>query len=329
MPNTQFGLLQLACYRSAGNFVKLPLYTRSTFLFMPGNKKEGYLLSHLYLPLKAFMLETRRGPAWPGLIESRQWSPAWLITAEHSNFLARSLGSHPKTSIYSIQRFACTSQFGAPVQPSIHFRWSKFSTHKQIHAKMVAALLLLTMSAAFVGASDARGQSDYLTSYDSSAISRAMLTNLQQGESSSSHPVVQPDEMVVQPHKPWHKKDTTLRPALLLLVAIAAVAAMSFLVLQCFGALTSGHSPASAARRLAHGRDPRDCQVSGDDSVSRGTVWVYPPSLAACSGSTTRWACPAPWHHPLRMKQLPLRLTISMAGQRCNYMLTHISKCGL
>ena len=207
------------------------------------------------------------------------------------------------------------------MQPSIHFRWSEFSTHKQIHAKMVSALL--TMSAPFVGASDARHQSDYLTFYDFSASSRAMLTSLQHGESSSSHPSV-------QPHKPWRKKDTTLRSALLFLVAIAAVAAMSFLVLQCFGALASGHSPAPAARRLAEGgRDRGDCQVSGDDSVSRGTVWVYPPSLAACSGSTTRWACSAPWHHPLRMKQLPLRLTISMAGQRCNYMLTHISKCGL
>ena len=209
------------------------------------------------------------------------------------------------------------------MHPSIHFRWSEFSSYKRIHAKMVAALLLLTMSAAFVVASDARRPSDYLTSHEFSASSSVMLTNLQQGESNSSHPGV-------QPHKPWRKSDTTLRPALLFLVSIAAVAAMSFLVLQCFGALASGHNPTSAARRLAHGgRDRGRCQVSGDDSVSHGTVWVFPPSLVACSGSATRWVSPPPLHHPLHMKQLPLRLTISMAGQRCNYMLTHISKCGL
>ena len=84
---------------------------------------------------------------------------------------------------------------------------------------MVAALLLLTMSAFFMGASDARRQSDYLTSYDFSASSRAMLTNLQQGESSSYHPGVQPD-------KPWRKKDTALCAALLFPVSIAAVAAV-------------------------------------------------------------------------------------------------------
>ena len=179
------------------------------------------------------------------------------------------------------------------------------------------------MSAAFVVASDARRPSDSLTSHDFSASSSMMLSNLQQGESSSSHPGV-------QPYKPWRKSETTLRQALLFLFSIAAVAAMSFLVLQCFGALASGHSPNSAARRLAEaGSGYGSCQVSGDDSVSHGTVWVFPPSLVACSGSATRWVSPPPLHHPLHMKQLPLRLTISMAGQRCNYMLTHISKCGL
>ena len=53
---------ELACYSwpvTGALVAKLPLYTRSTFLFMPENKKEGSLLSHLYLPLKAFMLEMR------------------------------------------------------------------------------------------------------------------------------------------------------------------------------------------------------------------------------------------------------------------------------
>lgn len=123
------------------------------------------------------------------------------------------------------------------------------------------------MAAAFAGISNAgRSPGDWVLS-DFPTMPGTM-TDLQQYTPASAHQPV---------HYPlrWHRKGSTLHPALLHLLLLTAAAAMMFMLIQCYRVLMSGPNPTSTLRRLADkGQLSGYCEVSCGGSLLHGAGGV-------------------------------------------------------